>query len=84
MTVLYYKLPLKLPNAHKMYQMAIYSKWPYITPTFPIPRLSKIYPNWDFWFENVPSGNPGVEVVRGKMKKRAAAHLDDSSFLLWR
>jgi hypothetical protein len=20
---------------------------------------SKIYPNWDFWFENKPSGNPG-------------------------
>jgi hypothetical protein len=20
----------------------------------------KIYPNWDFWFENIPSGNPGV------------------------
>jgi hypothetical protein len=22
------------------------------------PRPSKIYPNWDFWFENKPSGNP--------------------------
>jgi hypothetical protein len=22
-------------------------------------RPSKIYPNWDFWFENKPSGNPG-------------------------
>jgi hypothetical protein len=21
-------------------------------------RSSTIYPNWDFWFENVPSGNP--------------------------
>jgi hypothetical protein len=20
--------------------------------------LQKIYPNWDFWFENKPSGNP--------------------------
>jgi hypothetical protein len=19
---------------------------------------TKIYPNWDFWFENIPSGNP--------------------------
>jgi hypothetical protein len=19
---------------------------------------SKIYPNWHFWFENIPSGNP--------------------------
>jgi hypothetical protein len=21
-------------------------------------RPSKTYPNWDFWFENKPSGNP--------------------------
>jgi hypothetical protein len=26
---------------------------------FSIPRPSKIYPTWDFWFENKPSGNPG-------------------------
>jgi hypothetical protein len=25
-----------------------------------IARPSKIYPNWDFWFENTPSGNPGA------------------------
>jgi hypothetical protein len=24
-----------------------------------IPRPSKMYPYWDFWFENKPSGNPG-------------------------
>jgi hypothetical protein len=24
-----------------------------------VARPSKIYPNWDFWFENRPSGNPG-------------------------
>jgi hypothetical protein len=23
-------------------------------------KASKIYPNLDFWFENKPSGNPGV------------------------
>jgi hypothetical protein len=23
----------------------------------PFARPSKIYPNWDFWFENKPSGN---------------------------
>jgi hypothetical protein len=27
-------------------------------PTFPLTRPSNIYPNWDFWFENIPSGNP--------------------------
>jgi hypothetical protein len=26
--------------------------------TFSIPRPSKFYPNWYFWFENKPSGNP--------------------------
>jgi hypothetical protein len=30
-------------------------------PTFSIPSHSKIYPNWDFWFENKPSGNPALE-----------------------
>jgi hypothetical protein len=29
------------------------TKW--TTPS--IVRHSKIYPNWDFWFENLPSGN---------------------------
>jgi dihydrofolate reductase len=24
----------------------------------------KIYPNWDFWFENIPSGNHGWMVGR--------------------
>jgi hypothetical protein len=37
--------------------MAIkYSKWPQNIPTFFILRPSK---NWDFWFENIQSGNPG-------------------------
>jgi hypothetical protein len=26
--------------------------------TFSIPRPFKMYPNWEFWFENKPSGNP--------------------------
>jgi hypothetical protein len=25
-------------------------------PIFTIQRPSKIFPNWDFWFENKPSG----------------------------
>jgi hypothetical protein len=36
-------------------------------PRFSVARPSKIYPNWDFWFENKPSGNP---VRNSKYKKR--------------
>jgi hypothetical protein len=28
-------------------------------------RPSKKYQNWDFWFENVPSGNPGRPPLQG-------------------
>jgi hypothetical protein len=38
------------------------------TNIFYIPRPSKFYPNCYFWFENNPSGNPGLE------KKTSAAH----------
>jgi hypothetical protein len=34
-------------------------------PTSSIARPSKIYPKWDFWFENITSGNTG-----GKAKLR--------------
>jgi hypothetical protein len=30
------------------------------TPTSLVARPSKIYPNWDFLFVNIPSGNPVV------------------------
>jgi hypothetical protein len=36
-----------------------YSKCPLNISTFSDLRPSKIYPNWDFWFENKPPGNPG-------------------------
>jgi hypothetical protein len=53
----------------KMYQMNTkcnkisqifvkYSKWPKNISTFSNVRPSKIYPNWYFWFEKKPSGNP--------------------------
>jgi hypothetical protein len=25
---------------------------------------STIYPNWDFWFEKIPSGNTGASLVQ--------------------
>jgi hypothetical protein len=30
---------------------------------------SKTYPNWDFWFENVPSGNPVCNCNSGLWKE---------------
>jgi hypothetical protein len=38
-------------------------------------RHSQIYPNWDFWFENIPSGNPAAneycdQLERSNLKKR--------------
>jgi hypothetical protein len=35
-----------------------YSKWSYNASTFSNLMPSAIYPNWDFWFETEPSGNP--------------------------
>jgi hypothetical protein len=48
MTTNYTKRPYIIPNGRKIY-----------VPTFSILRPSKIYPDWYFWFENTPSGNPG-------------------------
>jgi hypothetical protein len=40
----------KLPNGHKMYQ-----HFPFLGP-------QKLNPNWDLWFENIPSSNPGENI----------------------
>jgi hypothetical protein len=56
------KWPQTITNGHKLYQMATkYTKWPYNVPTPSMARPSKIYPNSDFWFENIPSGNPAFK-----------------------
>jgi hypothetical protein len=39
-----------------------------------IARPSKIYPNLEFWFENVPSGIPAFELNRKKRKFKIARH----------
>jgi hypothetical protein len=55
----YTKLPQTIRKGHKLYQMAVnYSKWSKTITNLCIPRPSKFYQNWDFWFENKPSGNP--------------------------
>jgi hypothetical protein len=49
MTIKYTEWIQNIQNRRKIDQMVIkYTKT----------RHSKIYPNWDFWFENIPSGNP--------------------------
>jgi hypothetical protein len=47
-----------MPNGHKIDQMAknIPHGQKYITISA-IARPSKIYPNWNFWFQKLPSGN---------------------------
>jgi hypothetical protein len=47
----YIKLQLNKPNDHKIYQHLRFA-----TPC-------KIYPNWELWCENIPSGNPVLELL---------------------
>jgi hypothetical protein len=37
----------------------MYTKWSQNIPTCSIPKLTKIYPNSNFWYEKILSGNPG-------------------------
>jgi hypothetical protein len=69
-----YRWPQNLPNGHKIYQMAgKLIKWPQNRLTFSIARPSKICPNWDFWFENMPSGNPGLDTFVTWLFSKAAS-----------
>jgi hypothetical protein len=46
-----------IPNGRKIFQMVIN----YVPiQTFFIPRPSKMHPNLEFWFANIPSGSPGT------------------------
>jgi hypothetical protein len=53
-----YQMTTKVPNGHKIYHLAV--KMAIKIPTSSFARPSKIYPNWDFGFENTPSGNTGL------------------------
>jgi hypothetical protein len=33
-----------------------------------------IYPNWYFWFENKPSGNPVIDCYRSKYTAKLPSH----------
>jgi hypothetical protein len=61
------KMGKNIPKDHKFHQMDINipfgrkrDKMAIKIPTSSIARPSKIYPKWDFWFENIPSGNTGL------------------------
>jgi hypothetical protein len=55
----YTKRTQYIPNCHKIYLMdGKFTQWPQNMPTSSVARPSKIFPNWDFRFENIPSGNP--------------------------
>jgi hypothetical protein len=62
----YTNLPLNYTMAITyMYQKAlIFSKMAIEYTIFFIPRPTKIYPNLDFWFKNIQSGNPGFDAMR--------------------
>jgi hypothetical protein len=70
------KWPQNIPNSRKIDQMAICII--HIT-TSSIARPSKIYPNRDFWFENVPSGNPGGEDFARETTNGSTTGLPDFS-----
>jgi hypothetical protein len=58
-----------------------YSKWPYKISTFSNVGQSEIYPNWDFWFEKKPSGNPDVgSLYVMKAKEMTAADVAATIF----
>jgi hypothetical protein len=45
-----------IPKLYKLYHIIITK-----TPAFSIPRPSKMCPNWNFWYVNIPSGNPRLD-----------------------
>jgi hypothetical protein len=60
-----------------------YNKRSYNIPTLSIPRPSKIYPNWDFWPLNKPSGNPVLQLrlsrqTFGSSKDRKSGYISSS------
>jgi hypothetical protein len=63
-----YQIDTKLPNGRNIYQLYIYQPYIYHLYIFQMaieytnffqgpPKFTQI---WLFWFENIPSGNPGA------------------------
>jgi hypothetical protein len=62
------KWSLNIPNVHKIFQMAV----KYIN-IFQSEDLD-FFPNWDFWFENKPSGNPVAHLFSCSLFKNIVVH----------
>jgi hypothetical protein len=66
----YTKLTQNVTNSHNISQMSVeYSKRPKNISTFSSLRPSKVSPNWYFWFENKPSGNPVIDESRAQHRR---------------
>jgi hypothetical protein len=74
-----------IPNGNELYPITTkYTRWPYNLPTSSISRPSKIYPSWDFSFENMPSGNPGNSSTKNGAKLKLDKNVRDHIFDLKR
>jgi hypothetical protein len=59
-----------IPKGHKICQLAgKLTKWPWNIPTSSIASPSKIYPNWDFWFETKTIRQPCSMFALGQREK---------------
>jgi hypothetical protein len=60
----YTKCPQNAPSGHKIYVQFASKilKMAIKVPTSSMARPSKIYPHWDFWFENIPSGHTALYI----------------------
>jgi hypothetical protein len=67
-------------NMYTIWPQNMYTKWPQNIPNIQkvqqsissIASPSKIYPNYDFWFETMPSGNPGFNSAKPNFFLKAA------------
>jgi hypothetical protein len=54
----HYQIVTTLPNCHNITKLSQHYQMTINIPKLSTLRPSKIYPNWDFWLKNIPSGNP--------------------------
>jgi hypothetical protein len=60
------KIGKNIPNDHNMYHKIYQMAVDIPNGNNSIPRPSQIYPNFDFWYENIPSGITGKGSLQAK------------------